>query len=95
LRPQLLLLVDQRGLLGLELGDLLVERLQLGLRELLALERGAGEVLAVLRERLRACVSSLTTCCSSFCCWSWRRFLDVTTSAMPFLTFWSSSICFW
>src|SRR3954451_19615403 len=43
----------------------------------------------------RACVSSLTTCCSSFCCWSCRRFLDVTTSAMPFLTFWSSSICFW
>src|SRR4051794_25372053 len=43
----------------------------------------------------RACVSSLTTCCSSFCCWSCRRFLEVTTSAMPFLTCWSSSICFW
>src|SRR5829696_2908941 len=42
----------------------------------------------------RAWVSSLTTCCSSFCCCSCRRFLAVTTSAMPFLTFCSSSICF-
>src|SRR3954469_14056589 len=43
----------------------------------------------------RAWVSSLTTCCSSFCCCSWRLFFDVTTSAIPFLTFCSSSICFW
>ena len=49
LGAQLLLLVDQALLLLLELGDLLVERLQLGLGELLALERGAGEVLAARR----------------------------------------------
>src|SRR4029079_10888971 len=52
LGAQLLLLLDQRRLLGLQLGDLLVERLQLGLGELLALERGAGEILTPLRERL-------------------------------------------
>ena len=39
-------------LLLLELGDLLVERLQLALGELLALERGAREVLLAGRERL-------------------------------------------
>ena len=49
---QLLLLLDQRLLLLLELGDLLVERLQLALGELLALERGAREVLLAGRERL-------------------------------------------
>ena len=36
----------------LELLHLLVERLQLALRELLALERDAREILAILRERL-------------------------------------------
>ena len=46
------LLLDQPGLLLLELGDLLVERLQLGLRERLALERGAGERLVAGRQRL-------------------------------------------
>ena len=49
LGAQLLLLVDQLLLLRLELRDLLVERLQLGLGELLALERDAREVLAALR----------------------------------------------
>ena len=44
--------VDQLLLLRLELRDLLVERLQLGLRERLALERHAGEVLAALGQRL-------------------------------------------
>src|SRR3954469_14916234 len=43
----------------------------------------------------RAWVSSLTTCCSSLEACSCSRFLAVTTSAMPFLTFCSSSICFW
>ena len=43
----------------------------------------------------RAWVSSLTTCCSSFVFCICRRFLAVTTSAMPFLTFWSISTCFW
>ena len=43
----------------------------------------------------RACVSSFTTWSRSFCSCSCRRFFEVTTSAMPFLTFWSSSICFW
>ena len=52
LGAQLRLLLDQRRLLGLQLGDLLVEPLQLGLRELLALERGACEVLAALRQGL-------------------------------------------
>src|SRR3954447_4391856 len=41
----------------------------------------------------RACVSSFTICCSSLSDCIWRRFLEVTTSAMPFLTFWSSSSC--
>src|SRR2546421_971104 len=42
----------------------------------------------------RACVSSLTTFCSSFCCCSSSRFFEVTTSATPRFTFWScSSIC--
>ena len=69
LRAQLLLLLDQRLLLLLELGDLLVERLQLALGELLALERGAREVLACRpTSAWRAWVSSLTTCCSSFGC---------------------------
>ena len=49
-------------LLGLELGDLLVERLQLGLGDVLALERGAREVLVALAASAwRAWVSSLTT----------------------------------
>ena len=43
----------------------------------------------------RAWVSSLTTCCWNFSSCSCRRFFEVTTSAIPFLTFWSSSICFW
>ena len=50
--PQLLLLLDQRLLLLLELGDLLVERLQLALCELLALERGARKILLARRQRL-------------------------------------------
>ena len=44
--------VGQLLLLLLELGDLGVERLQLGLDHVLALERGAGEVLAAGGERL-------------------------------------------
>ena len=52
LRAELLLLVDQRLLLGLELLHLRVEPLQLALRELLALQRHAREILAVLGERL-------------------------------------------
>src|SRR4051794_14507291 len=43
----------------------------------------------------RACVSSLTTDCSSFCDCICRRFFAVTTSAIPFLTFCSDSSCFW
>ena len=39
-------------LLGLELLHLLVQRLELGLGDRLALERGAGKILATLRERL-------------------------------------------
>src|SRR5204862_6847867 len=46
------LLVDQGLLLLLELGDLRVEALQLALDERLALEGGAGEILAVRGERL-------------------------------------------
>ena len=42
---QLLLGLGQLLLLGLELGDLLVERLQLGLGDVLALERGPRELL--------------------------------------------------
>ena len=80
-------------LLGLELGDLLVERLQLGLDAVLALERDAGEVL-VARTAWRACVSSFTLLSSIFDCIC-RRFFAVTTSAMPFLTFCSDSSCFW
>ena len=49
---ELLLLVDERLLLGLELLHLRVERLQLALGELLALQRDAREILAILRERL-------------------------------------------
>ena len=52
LRAQLRFLVDQRLLLRLELLHLRVEPLQLGLGELLALQRDAREVLAVLRQRL-------------------------------------------
>ena len=46
------LFVDERLLLGLEFLDLAVERLQFGLGELLALERDAREILAILRQRL-------------------------------------------
>ena len=49
LGAQLLLGVDQLLLLGLELGDLLIERLQLGLRDVLALERDARELLVARR----------------------------------------------
>ena len=42
----------------------------------------------------RACVSSLTTDCSSLDACIPRRFFAVTTSAMPFLTFCSDSSCF-
>ena len=52
LLAQPLLVRDQLLLLLLELLDLLVERLHLGLRERLALERHAGEVLTSLSERL-------------------------------------------
>ena len=52
LGAQLLLLVDQPLLLLLELDDLLVERLQLGLGELLALERRAREILTPRGQRL-------------------------------------------
>ena len=52
LRAQLLLVLGQRLLLALELLHLRVERLELGLGDRLALERGAGQVLAALRERL-------------------------------------------
>ena len=52
LRAQLLLGVGELLLLGLELGDLLVERLQLGLGDVLALERDAREVLVAGRQRL-------------------------------------------
>ena len=41
----------------------------------------------------RACVSSLTTCSSSFFDCIWIRFFAVTTSAMPFLTFCRCSCC--
>ena len=47
-----LLVRDELLLLALELLDLLIERLELGLGEVLALERRAREVLAALRERL-------------------------------------------
>ena len=90
-----LLVLDQLLLLGCEAGDLLVETLELLLRERLALERGAGEILAAGAERL-ACLArrASTTSCSSFCVCISRRFFAVTTSAMPRLTFWSSSSCF-
>src|SRR5579859_7744006 len=52
LRAQLLLGFGQPLLLLLELGDLAVQRPKLGLGDVLALERGAGEVLASLGERL-------------------------------------------
>ena len=45
------LVLDQPLLLGLEVGDLGVEALQLGLHQRLALERGAGQVLAAGAER--------------------------------------------
>src|SRR5438128_195172 len=41
----------------------------------------------------RACVSSLTTLCSSCSFCIWRRFFAVTTSATPRFTFWSSWSC--
>ena len=56
---------------------------------------GPGPIHMPAESAWRAWVSSLTTCCSSFDCWSCSRFLDVTTSAMPFLTFCSSSIWRW
>jgi len=52
LLAQLLLGIGQLRLLGLELGDLLVEPLQLGLGHVLALERGPRELLVPGRERL-------------------------------------------
>ncbi len=52
LGAQLLLGVDQFRLLVLEFGDLGVERLQLGLHDVLALQRLAGEVLLAAGERL-------------------------------------------
>ena len=94
LGAHLLLVLGERLLLLLELRDLSVERLQLGLGDRLALERRAREILAVPpASAWRACVSSFTTCCWICSSCIWRRFLDVTTSAMPFLTFWSSSSC--
>ena len=80
-------------MLALELLNLDVEVLQLRLRECLALERLAGEILAAGGDRVRACVSSLTRLCSNLSACSWRRFFDVTTSAMPRLTFWLSFSC--
>src|SRR4051794_21889671 len=52
LGAQLLLVRDQLLLLVLELGDLRVERVHLGLRDVLALERHPRQILATLRERL-------------------------------------------
>ena len=52
LGAQLLLGLGQLLLLLLELGDLLVERLQLGLRDVLTLERRPGEVLLTSGNRL-------------------------------------------
>ena len=95
LRSQPLLGLGQLLLLALQLGDLLVERLQLGLRKLLALERGPRQLLVPAASAWRACVSSLTTDCSSFSACMPRRFFAVTTSAMPFLTPCSDSSCFW
>ena len=95
LGAQLFLGVGELLLLGFEFGDLGVERLQLGLGDVLAFERGAGELLVARESAWRACVSSLTTLCCRLLSCICRRFLAVTTSAMPFLTFCSCSTCFW
>ena len=81
-------------MLGLEARDLLVETLELRLRDRLALQRRAGEVLATRRSAARACWSSFGSSCSIFCVCSSRRFFAVTTSATPLLTFCSISSCF-
>ena len=93
LGAQLLLVVGQLLLLVLEFGDLRVEPLQLGLRDVLALERRAREILVAGAQRLaglRVELDDLLLQRFSCIC---SRFLAVTTSAMPFLTFCSCSTC--
>ena len=96
LGAQFLLGVGQLLLLLFEFGDLRVEPLQLGLGDVLAFQRRAREVLLAGGQRLpRLRVElddALLQACASCIC---RRFLAVTTSAMPFLTFCSCSTCFW
>ena len=94
LRREALLVLDQLLLLRLEPGDLLVEALELLLDERLALERLAREVLPARAERLPCLAFELGDVLLELLRLHLEPLLRGDTSAMPFLTFWSSSICF-